>query len=201
MQWRMLGRRGQQASWTIVGDAAQSAWPDLDEARRARDEALRGKQLRRFHLGTNDRNSAEIFEFAARVVRRAVPDADLPNAVRRTGGRPEHRDVTDPGEFVSAVPESVEDLLATVEGTVAVITATEHRDSMASMLEGIGPGRLHVVDGMRAKGMEYDGVLIVEPDEIVAESSAGVRVLYVALTRATHRLITISTTGRWRPRD
>ena len=29
MQWRMLGRRGQQASWTIVGDAAQSAWPDL----------------------------------------------------------------------------------------------------------------------------------------------------------------------------
>ena len=50
MQWRMLGRRGGQASWTIVGDAAQSAWPDLPEALRARDEALRGKQVRRFHL-------------------------------------------------------------------------------------------------------------------------------------------------------
>src|SRR6185503_8987321 len=45
MQWRMLGRRGQYASWTIVGDAAQSAWPDLHEARTARDDALRGKQM------------------------------------------------------------------------------------------------------------------------------------------------------------
>ena len=83
---------------------------DLDEARRARDEALRGKQLRRFHLGTNYRNSAEIFDFAAQVVRRAVPDADLPNAVRRTGGRPEHLVrltwyVLDKQEYLGALKE------------------------------------------------------------------------------------------------
>src|SRR5262249_14644919 len=89
MQWRMLGRRGQQASWTIVGDAAQSAWPDPAEAVRARDDALRGKQIRRFHLRTNYRNSAEIFEFAAAYVRTAVPEVDLPTAVRRTGVEPQ----------------------------------------------------------------------------------------------------------------
>ncbi|GAB3992328.1 hypothetical protein GCM10029992_01000 [Glycomyces albus] len=27
MQWRMLGRRGRAAGWTIVGDEAQSSWP------------------------------------------------------------------------------------------------------------------------------------------------------------------------------
>ena len=202
MQWRMLGRRGQQASWTIVGDAAQSAWPDLGEARRARDEALRGKQLRRFHLSTNYRNSAEIFEFAADVVRRSVPDADLPNAVRRTGAAPEHR-TADRDGFGGAVVRAVMELIEAVDGTVGVIAPTDRRDAVAGWVAGLADGaagsRVQVVDGMHAKGMEYDGVVVLAPDEIAAESSAGIRVLYVALTRATHHLITIAVNPSWRP--
>jgi DNA helicase IV len=197
MQWRMLGRRGHQASWTIVGDAAQSAWPDLAESRRAREEALRGKQIRRFHLSTNYRNSAEIFEFAAEVVRRSVPDADLPNAVRRTGAAPEHR-VVAVGEIAAAVPAVVADVLSSVVGTVGVISPADRRAEVAGWLVGLAGPRLQVVDGMHAKGMEYDGVVIVAPDELAAESSAGVRVLYVALTRATHRLVTIAVNDDWR---
>jgi hypothetical protein len=189
MQWRMLGRRGSLASWTIVGDAAQSAWPDLAEARRARDEALRGKTLRRFHLGTNYRNSAEIFDFAASVVRRAVPDADLPTAVRRTGIPPEHR-VVPPARLAGAVAGAVKGLLDLVDGTIAVITPDARRPELAATATDT---RVHVIDGMRAKGMEYDAVVVVAPDEIAAESSSGVRVLYVALTRATHRLVTVAT--------
>jgi len=194
MQWRMLGRRGAQATWTIVGDAAQSAWPDLDEARRARQEALKGKQIRRFHLTTNYRNSAEIFEFAADVVRRAVPDADLPRAVRRTGAQPSNRVVTS-GSLVEAARSAVTELLAQVDGTIGVITPAARRDEVAGQLTV--PDRVQVVDGMQAKGMEYDGVVVLAPDEIAAESPAGVRVLYVALTRATHRLITIATSADW----
>ncbi|HEX6870860.1 MAG TPA: UvrD-helicase domain-containing protein, partial [Micromonosporaceae bacterium] len=206
MQWRMLGRRGRQASWTVVGDAAQSAWPDLPEALRARDDALRGKQLRRFHLRTNYRNSAEVFEFAASVVRRHVPDADLPEAVRRTGVAPEHHLVAGPA-LLDSVRQAVTGLLEAVAGTVVVITPAARRDSVAAALSdlvgvpapangdratGATASRLYVLDGMRAKGMEYDGVVVLAPDEIAAESPAGVRVLYVALTRATHRLITIA---------
>ncbi len=44
MQWRMLGRRGRQASWTIVEDPAQSAWEDLDAARQAMETALGGER-------------------------------------------------------------------------------------------------------------------------------------------------------------
>ena len=193
MQWRMLGRRGGQASWTIVGDAAQSAWPDHVEAQRARDDALRGKQIRRFHLTTNYRNSAEIFEFAADTVRRAVPDADLPRAVRRTGVPPDRRTAR-PASLATAVSQAVADLLAAVEGTVGVITPAARRDIVTTWLAGSKDGgRVHVVDGMRAKGLEYDGVVVVAPDEIEAESAVGIRVLYVALTRATHRLITLTT--------
>ena len=222
MQWRMLGRRGEQAGWTIVGDAAQSAWPDPEEAHRAREEALRGKKIRRFHLTTNYRNSAEIFDFAASVVRRAVPDADLPRAVRSTGAPPEHR-VVAPDSFETAVVEAVSQLLGQVEGRIGVVTPTTRRDTVAAWLAGrAGPERVQVVDAMRAKGMEYDGVVVVAPDEIVAEwdgpaaasagtegtasgegtapsgASVGIRVLYVALTRATHRLVTIATNAQWR---
>jgi hypothetical protein len=196
MQWRMLGRRGGQASWTIVGDAAQSAWPDLDEARRARQDALRGKQVRRFHLTTNYRNSAEIFEFAAGIVRRAVPDADLPAAVRRTGSVPEHR-IAGPDELVPAVRAAVAELLDAVDGTVGVIVPAARLADMVAEMSTVD-GRVQVVDGMRAKGMEYDAVVLVRPEEIEAESPAGIRVLYVALTRATHRLITLAGSDAWR---
>src|SRR5436305_2347371 len=47
MQWRMLGRRGQYASWTIVGDPAQSSWPRTEEATRARETAPGRVQARR----------------------------------------------------------------------------------------------------------------------------------------------------------
>ena len=44
MQWRMVGRRGKYASWTVVGDPAQAAWPDQAEASRAMTEAV-GRRL------------------------------------------------------------------------------------------------------------------------------------------------------------
>jgi len=194
MQWRMVGRRGGQASWTIVGDAAQSAWPDLGEALRARTDALRGKQIRRFHLSTNYRNSAEIFEFAATVVRRAVPDADLPDAVRRTGASPSH-EVVSATAFHGATVATVEELLGAVQGTVGVVVPAAR---LADVRGWFDDPRVQVVDGMRAKGMEYDGVLVLAPEEIIDESPAGIRVLYVALTRATHRLVTIATSADWR---
>src|SRR5690606_2640015 len=137
------------------------------EARRARQEALRGKRIRRFHLTTNYRNSAEIFEFAAAVVRRAVPDADLPRAVRRTGVAPEHHQVPAASIEVALV-DAVERLRAEVEGTIGVVTPAARRDTVAGRLNGAD--RVQVVDAMRAKGMEYDGVVVVAPDEIMAES-------------------------------
>ena len=54
-----------------------------------------------------------------------------------------------------------------------------------------GTDRVAIVTPLEAKGLEYDGVLVVTPDDIVAESPGGVRALYVALTRPTQRLVTL----------
>jgi hypothetical protein len=198
MQWRMIGRRGGYASWTVVGDPAQSAWHgDPAEVRRARDAALGSRRRSEYELTTNYRNSAEIFEVAADVVRRAEPDITLPVAVRRGGAPPVHL-LVEPERLADAVREAAATLLAEVEGTVGVISAQADRDEVAGWVAGLSPGRLQAVGSLESKGLEFDGVLVVQPSAIVAESPSGVRTLYVALSRATQRLTTVGTDEAWR---
>jgi DNA helicase IV len=198
MQWRMLGRRGRHSSWTVVGDAAQSSWSDPQESRAARDSAFEGLDRRAFKLTRNYRNAAEVFELAAGVILRSVPDADVPEAVRTTGIAPELVEV-EPAAVVASTPIKARALLGAVHGSVAVVAATS---MLAEVREALGAltddPRLVVIDPLTAKGLEYDAVLVVEPDRIVAETPGGVRALYVALTRAAHRLTTLGSTSRWR---
>ncbi|TML22949.1 MAG: ATP-dependent DNA helicase [Actinobacteria bacterium] len=196
MQWRMIGRRAAYASWTVVGDPAQSAWAgDPAETARARDAALGTRRRSEHVLTTNYRNSAEIFALAAEVVRRTEPDLELPVAVRRTGVPPRHVLTTD---LPDAVRGAAADLLREVDGTVGVVATQASRDAVAGWLAGLAPERLQTVTSLEAKGMEYDGVLVVEPAAILTESPAGRRTLYVALSRATQRLTTVGTDDSWR---
>jgi len=192
MQWRMLGRRGRWSSWTVVGDAAQASWPDAVEARQAREQAF-GSQVRSlFHMDTNYRNAREIFDYAAEVIRAEVPDADFPQAVRETGVSPIVTSVTAEG-IPAAVTRAVETLLGEVEGSIAVISPARWIASLRSVaslgsVAGVSSSRVNVVGPMSTKGLEYDATVIVDPAEITAESPGGIRVLYVALTRAAHRM-------------
>ncbi|GAA3691554.1 AAA family ATPase [Terrabacter ginsenosidimutans] len=189
MQWRMIGRRGRYASWTVVGDAAQASWPDAAEATAAREEAFGSQARQLFHMDTNYRNAREIFDYAADVVRRQVPDADIPQAVRETGIEPVEGPLgPDP---LTSVREAVESLLAQVEGAIAVITPSTHAARLAPVAD-LGGGRVQVIDPMSTKGLEYDATVVVDPDEITRESPGGVRVLYVALTRAAHRMTVLA---------
>jgi hypothetical protein len=197
MQWRMVGRRGRHASWTVVGDPVQSAWPDPAEAAQAKSAALgRAGQRREFTLRTNYRNSVEIFTLAARVLGDLVPAAELPIAVRTGGVPPAVREVTD---LPAATAAAALELVGAVDGTVGVIAAMDRIDEVRGWLAGLAPQRLRPVGSLEAKGMEYDAVLVVQPTEIVREASTGRRALYVALTRATQRLIVVGTDRDWLP--
>jgi DNA helicase IV len=198
MQWRMIGRRGSHASWTIVGDPAQAAWADPAEAALARDQAIGSTRRREYELRTNYRNAAEVFELAAAVIRAAEPTVELPSAVRRAGVWPRHAQVA-PDELTTATRSGAVQLLSEVAGTVGVIAPMARRDEVAGWLAGIADDRLQVVGSLEAKGMEYDAVLVVEPAQIAAEGRSGVRTLYVALSRATQRLITVGSDDSWLP--
>ena len=85
------------------------------------------------------------------------------------------------------------DLLAQVTGTVGVIAP---RQRLAGLRGALPPDeRLRVLDPWQAKGLEFDGCAVVDPQGVVAEGrteAAGLRTLYVALTRATQRLTVVS---------
>ncbi|WP_029210790.1 HelD family protein [Arsenicicoccus bolidensis] len=188
MQWRSLGRRGRWGSWTVVGDAAQASWPDPVEAAAAREEAWGGKEPARFHMTTNYRNAAEIFDYASRVIRAAVPDADIPQAVRETGVDPVELDVPR-AEVAEQVVAVAGGLLDEVDGLVTVILPASW-DVLRPALEPLGD-RVVAIDPLSTKGLEYDATVVVDPDAIVAETAGGIRTLYVVLTRAAHRMTVI----------
>ncbi|HET6561805.1 MAG TPA: UvrD-helicase domain-containing protein [Marmoricola sp.] len=213
MQWRMVGRRGRTATWTVVGDPAQSSWPHPEEAAAARDEALYGlprgqdrnqwspghRPRHPFHLGTNYRNSAEIYRYAAAYAERVGLAADLPDAVRTTGAEPVEAVVE---RLEEGVRSATRDLLSTVDGTVGVVVPVARReevagwlaseDETAGALVGGASARAVVLTGLDTKGLEFDGIVVVEPEEIERESGTGRATLYVVLTRATQRLVTVS---------
>jgi DNA helicase IV len=204
IQWRMLRRRGPQASWTIVGDPAQSSWPDVEESRRALENLIGNSPSRTFRLSTNYRSPAEVFALASSYIVQSFPDADLPSAVRHTGIEPVLHETSVDG-FDEALGGELNALLGQVEGTVAAIVSPSRVLQVRAVVAGdpslAEDDRLVVLTALDAKGLEHDGVLVVDPDSIVAESPGGERVLYVALTRATQRLVTLDVggTGSWRP--
>ncbi|WP_435748219.1 HelD family protein [Nocardioides sp. SYSU DS0663] len=211
MQWRMVGRRGRAASWTIVGDPAQSSWPVREEAEEARAAALEGKQVHSFHLSTNYRNSAEIYAYAAAYARRVGLDADLPTAVRSTGVEPV--ELTDVADVEAETRRAVVEMAGQVAGTVGIVVPAARRSEVNAWLASwpelaqdargaraavdssvtpSGEDRVVVLTGLDTKGLEFDGIVVVRPQEIEDESATGRATLYVVLTRATQLLTTIS---------
>ena len=185
LQWRMLARRARGATWTVVGDWVQSAWPDVDEVRSAMAACLGKARLREVQLTTNYRTGTEVAALAARVLARIDPDAVPPAAVRSTGVEPLLRR--------GPLADAVAGLLADVGGTVGVVCPRALVDDVRATLPA--DDRLQVLDTWQAKGLEFDGCAVLAPEQIVAEAptpSAGLRTLYVALTRATQRLTVVS---------
>ncbi len=203
MQWRMLRRRGPQASWTLVGDPAQSSYPDAAELERAVNDLVGRAPLRRFTLSTNYRSPSEIFDLASKVITRVFPEASLPRAVRNTGLVPKLAETDEAGLAEAIITLSL-GLAGHVSGTLGIIVPPSRlgattRLAMSDPRLAALEERLIVVTALQAKGLEYDGVLVVCPDEIVTEAPGAERVLYVALTRATQRMVVLDVgTSVWR---
>jgi DNA helicase IV len=191
MQWRAVARRCPTQSCTLVGDEAQAVragaaatWDRILES-----FGIAAGSVTRHELTVNYRTPAEVMELAARLLEQFAPHLHPARSVRtagfgprrlHTGGRP-----LDAKQLADTVAEIRTELGA---GLVAVVTselfAADRKD---------GAERLTAID---AKGLEYDGVVVADPEAIVRESpgATGMARLYVALTRATTRLTILAPT-------
>jgi DNA helicase IV len=188
MDWRVLMRRCPTRSMTVVGDLAQRESPAGARSWATMlDQFVAGRWAYR-ELTVNYRTPADIMDIAAAVLVEVDPAMRPPASVRRTGVRPWARQVA---TLEESVPDAIAELADRVgKGTIAVIapSGVELPDTMTEQLPPEVSARLSVLTPREAKGLEFDGVLLCEPQRMLAGSSAGAAQLYVALTRATQRL-------------
>jgi DNA helicase IV len=204
MQLKMASRRSLNGSLTVVGDLAQATGP---LAPNGWDDVLAHlpdrTPARVVGLSVGYRIPAQIMALADRVMAAATPELRSPRAVRVGESAPTVVGVAGNGDFGAAVAEATAKMTAELRvGNVAVVVPDPLADEISAALDeaGIEHGRatrtglddpITVVPVSVVKGLELDGVVVVEPARIVADEIQGLRALYVALTRPTQRLTVI----------
>ncbi|WP_226381118.1 UvrD-helicase domain-containing protein, partial [Pseudonocardia oceani] len=181
MDWHVLLRRCPTRSVTAVGDLAQRSAPAGAGTWAEVLAPVLGDRWARRSLTVNYRTPAEIMALAAAVLAQYAPEHRPPASVRETGEQPWERTVPADG-LAAAVAAAVDEEGARLgprdrrRGTLAVIAP----DPAA-----LPPLPIPVHTPVSAKGLEFDVVVLVDPERIRAHHPAD---LYVSITRATRRL-------------
>lgn len=203
MQWRMVARRNPSGSMTIVGDLGQSSRPGaVADWAAALAQLPSRRPPRTANLTINYRTPAEIMEIAASVLQVTDPTIEPPQSVRTSGALPRFTHVRADQLHTEVIDQAARLRSELGEGKVAVITAPDRRDALAAALAARpdldfreGSDALEAAVGLftptQSKGLEFDAVVLVEPQELAGTSHGSLRGLYVALTRATRFLAVV----------
>ncbi|MFE5908624.1 RNA polymerase recycling motor ATPase HelR [Streptomyces wedmorensis] len=173
-EWQMLLLRCPSRSFTVVGDRAQTRH-GFTESWRERLERNGFDRIDVASLSINYRTPEEVMAEAEPVIRAAIPDANVPTSVRGSG--------------LPVVHGSVSELDSILDTWLA-----EHAEGVACV---IGDPAFRETDRVRSltpslsKGLEFDLVVLVDPDAF-GDGVAGAVDRYVAMTRATQRLVVLT---------
>ena len=158
MEWRMLFRRSPSRWMTLVGDTAQTGAPAGVDDWAETLEPFVAQRFRHHKLTVNYRTPQPITELANSLLELINPEAAPAVAVR------DGAEVVFTAQPATHAPGTVTD----ADGRLNAVITRENVEEI--------------------KGLEFDHVVVVDPDAIVAASPQGLQNLYVALTRATQTL-------------
>jgi DNA helicase IV len=206
MQWRLLVRRCPLKSFTIVGDIAQTSAVAGAKSWQSALAPMFGDRWRLEELTVNYRTPSQIAEAAARMANAAGLVVSAPKAVREGRWSPVI-DQVETGAIVSRLLEVLPEELDAVDGgLLAVIADGELLPEATKAVRGafgrrVGAGAgsyeqdIVVISPREAKGLEFDGVVVLEPSAMLNHEHGRVGDLYVAMTRPTQRLRLIASAG------
>jgi DNA helicase IV len=198
MQIESIRRRSSTGDILLMGDMAQGtgswiyeSWEDVAE--------LLGCNISRLdELEFGYRVPKQIFDYAARVLTYINPNLKSPRLVRDVPDSPKIVITTD---YKKLFTQLISDL-ATMDmstGLIGIIAADDQCEIIADELksaqiqfnnlpgDSLGVG-VNLVPVSRQKGLEFDSVILIEPQSIIDIPRVGLRQLYVALSRALRSL-------------
>jgi superfamily I DNA/RNA helicase len=179
-EWQMLLLRCPSRSFTFVGDRAQArhgfteSWVERLERVGLHDVDVASHTL-------NYRTPAEIMAEAEPVIRAVLPDANVPTSIRPTGVPGVHGDVDE-------LDRILDDWLTQDDDGIACVIAVDAIDAAPT-------SRIRRLTPELAKGLEFDLVVLIDPDTFGGQSRSGIEGAvdrYVAMTRATQRLVVLT---------
>jgi len=175
-EWQMLLLRCPSRSFTIVGDRAQ-ARHGFTESWQERLERAGLDQVHLASLSINYRTPEEVMTEAEPVIRAALPDANVPTSIRSSGIPVMHGSTAELDSILDAWLAEHDEGIACVISTDAAYDATPRVRSLTPEL---------------SKGLEFDLVVLLDP-ETFGTGIEGAVDRYVAMTRATERLVVLTT--------
>jgi DNA helicase IV len=188
---------------TIVGDIAQATSAHAPASWKEVLAHLPKKNpSRTIGLTVGYRIPRQIMELATRVLQSAAPTQISPISVREGDEIPKIIATTADQLFNELIKDTQRMVAELSSGNVAIVCPDAMAEDISVALNAaqISHGRagisgiesgLTVVPVSVVKGLELDGVIVVEPAKIVAAQMHGLRALYVALTRSTRQLTVI----------
>ena len=204
MQWRLLMRRCPMKSFTVVGDIAQASSASAASSWSQALEPFVGERFTLEELTINYRTPAQIADAAVAVAREAGYEVSAPRAVREGQWAPFIHQV--PQEHVvTETVQRVSDEVALGDGAligvvcspaqytqVARAVMETHADRTGTAEDAV-ENQVLVLTPWEAKGLEFDVVIIVEPQQLLDDAQGAVGDLYVSMTRPTQRLHLVGT--------
>ena len=203
MQLRMVARRSLNGAMTVVGDIAQATGPFApSDWRDVLNLLPKDRDAKVAELSVGYRIPRQIMDFAGRLLATAAPGQTPPTAVRDGEHEPRLVKVAE-GELTKTVAHEAREMVGTLsDGRVAIVCPDDMVEAIATALDSasLAYGRagargldatLTIVPVSVVKGLEMDGVIVVEPTSMYESPDVGPRGVYVALTRSTQQLVVV----------
>lgn len=204
LEVRLMQQVCRGATFTIVGDLMQGihGWRGIEDWSDIAKGVFQRRAVRHF-LATSYRNTVEIMQVAQRIAQaRPAKDGVKINPVLRHGDAPGYYRAKDLADHAAHIAGLLEKWRADGYAAVAVIGRDEAylRQLLTLMPQELGARLLDVADEayeggvqfasvVHVKGLEFDGVILADADgEHYPAADIDARLLYVAVTRALHRL-------------
>ena len=201
MAWRALMRRSPNRWMTLVGDVAQTSSPaGIDSWEDALSPYVDDRWVL-CELTVNYRTPETVSAVAEQLLAQIDPGATSPRPVR-AGRRPVAWLETDTGSVGRVVADEVS--LVPEDRAVAVLLPDdlghENAPGIAALRDTVIAARpdASVLPLALAKGLEFDVVVVVDPEHVLGRSPQGLQDLYVGATRATQELVLVQP-GRFGP--